>query len=323
MHRRAKLYAILVLISFISTACLSDSRQSIPTPDNHLYDIDPVLREFYNFLGGQDTLGEAISPAYENNGVSTQYTVAALMIFNPLAPAKSRFQLGSLRREFGIVATDSTDWQVADIFESLYNQLGGEAFVGKPLTGLVYNDEKDRSEQYFENLGFYQGPETGGEVRLLPYGAWRCGEECRASLPLNAAPLVNVPTQSSATRPAPTRTPEPQATATAAQIKHQWIIQVWTRAPMVSTDQSQDIGVSIQRDRLPLQDAVAELVVELPDGTARQDVFAPTDANGVTHLAVEPINVANGTIIPYQVCITGETGDKYCVQQSYLIWTAP
>jgi hypothetical protein len=321
MQRRASFSTIILLLGLVTTACLSSSRQSSPTPDASTYEVDPVFREFYHFLGGKDTLGEAISLAHEKNGVYSQYTVSAQMIFDPQAPATHRFQLGSLGREFGIADSVTADWQVADVFEGLYNQLGGETFSGKPLTGLVYNAEKDRSEQYFENLGFYRGPETGGEAQLLPYGVWRCGEECRASLPLNAAPLVTLPTQSSATQPVPTHTPPPRPTTPAVQ--HHWIVQVWTKAPLVSANQPQDIGLSIQRDRLPLQDAVAELLVELPDGTKRQATFHPTDENGVAHLSVEPIPSPNGTIIPYQVCITGEAGDVYCIQQSYIISTTP
>jgi hypothetical protein len=52
--------------------------------------------------------------------------------------------------------------------------------VGKPITELHYNAPYNRYEQYFENLGFYilEGdPER--TVRLLTYGAWKCGSACR------------------------------------------------------------------------------------------------------------------------------------------------
>lgn len=92
---------------------------------------------------------------------------------------------------------------------------------------------------------------------------------------------------------------------------------------MVASDQEQDIGISVQRDGLLFEGAQASLVVELPDGTVRNQDFSPTGSDGVAHIKVEPIETTNGTIIPYQVCIASESGDKYCIRQSFLIWTTP
>ena len=209
MLRRRRLAIIILLISLAISAC-SDSRQTI-TPDASLYAVDPVFREFYNILGGRAVLGEVISPVKVENGVTYQYTVAGKMTFDPKAPLPQKFQLAPLGRELGIGISSDTNWEVAESFKTLYKKLNGLPFVGKPLTGLIFNGEKDRYEQYFENLGFYQGPETDGEVRLLPYGAWRCGEECRSSLPLNAAPMMSLPTPATPVPPLTDRTPSPNA----------------------------------------------------------------------------------------------------------------
>jgi hypothetical protein len=45
-------------------------------------------------------------------------------------------------------------YQVYDKFSGLDQELGGIEAVGKPLTGVHKNLEKNRYEQFFENLGF-------------------------------------------------------------------------------------------------------------------------------------------------------------------------
>lgn len=317
-----KLQIILVFILSLNiTACLNTRSQSITPADSTAYDVDPVFRELYDFLGGKNILGEAISPAKEVDGVVSQYTVTGLMIFDPYAPASRKFQFGALGKDFGIISPSASELVVAAPFQDFYDKLGGAAFVGLPLTGQVYNDEKKRSEQYFENLGFYQGLETDGAVRLLPYGAWGCGDECLGSLPMNASPLAIAPTQSSSTLEVPTMTPQkPQVASPSA---HKWLVRVWESKLMVSNVQDQEIVLSIQRDGLPLEGSKASLVVSLPDGTTRDANFSPTDAGGMARLKVAPIQAKNGTLIPYQVCIESESGDQYCVQQSYMIWTTP
>jgi len=328
MLRRRRLAIIILLISLAISAC-SDSRQTI-TPDASLYAVDPVFREFYNILGGRAVLGEVISPVKVENGVTYQYTVAGKMTFDPKAPLPQKFQLAPLGRELGIGISSDTNWEVAESFKTLYKKLNGLPFVGKPLTGLIFNGEKDRYEQYFENLGFYQGPETDGEVRLLPYGAWRCGEECRSSLPLNAAPMMSLPTPATPVPPLTDRTPSPNAAKPAApevappaQSAHRWLVKIWESYSIVSTKQSQEIQVNIQRDGLPLQGAQASLVLELPDGSIHSADFPPTDVNGIADLKIDPIQAKNGTVIQYQVCINGINSELYCVQQSFSIWSKP
>ncbi len=325
---------LILLLCLCLSACLSNNQQTITTSDSDLYAVDPVFREFYNFLGGKDILGEAISPAQDDDGVFSQYVVNGLMMFDPQAPAARKFQLGALGTKFGIDSSGAADGAVAAPFEQLYDQLGGEVFVGKPLTGQVYNSEKNRSEQYFENLGFYQGPETEGVVRLLPYGAWMCDEECRSSTPTNAILALPTSTHSeliptapqkySPTSPVlqPVLTPTPESTSV-PETAHRWVLQVRASSQVVADNQPQEISLTIQRDGLPIQEAQANLLVELPGGAIQSTSFPPTNSEGAASLKIEPIQAVNGALIPYQVCITSQVGEEYCIRQSYLIWTTP
>jgi hypothetical protein len=312
---------LLICTALLLSACTKQGDKSDSPPGTSKYAVAAVLREFYSFLGGRAVLGDVISDPVEKDGVTSQYTVAARMVFNQGTSAKETFKLAPLGKQLGIAPATDDHLEVAAAFVPLYKRLGGEAFVGKPLTGLVYNDEKKRYEQYFENLGFYQGMETNNEVRLLPYGAWRCDEQCRAILPLNAAPLA--PTRAAAPKPVPTLSPTTVPSKTAPPAAHRWTVEAWEAFPSVTSQQSQEIGVEIQRDGAPLEGVIATIFLELPDGTEQDIAFPPSDAAGKSQQTLAPIQAQNGTVIHYRLCIPGDFGAQYCLRRSYLIWTTP
>jgi hypothetical protein len=73
----------------------------------------------------------------------------------------------------------------------LFDQLGGEAVVGKPLGEARPNGEMKRIEQYFENLGFYRPEDNpGAPPALLAYGAWKCDAACRQAAPTDSVILL-------------------------------------------------------------------------------------------------------------------------------------
>ncbi len=80
---------------------------------------------------------------------------------------------------------------ILDEFVPMYKQLGGARFVGRPLTEGRHNPDKNRIEQYFENLGFYRlVDEEPGIVHLMAYGAMACPEGCRAQPPSASIPSL-------------------------------------------------------------------------------------------------------------------------------------
>jgi len=165
------------------------------------YEVDPVFREFYDQLGGVDVLGKAISPLFLHNNIKYQYTVSGLMTFEPLAPANMRFHLAALGLDMGISEPPVPRPELGDVryvdghivyndFISLYEKLGGARFVGRPITEVHYNLEKNRFEQYFENLGMYRlEVDPVDEVHLLAYGVWKCDASCR-QLPLTSDNII-------------------------------------------------------------------------------------------------------------------------------------
>jgi hypothetical protein len=183
----------LVAISLITAAC-EDSAMAVSgvLPPQGYDGIDPVFREDFDMLGGQEILGLAISPSFEKNNVRYQYTAAALMVRDTNAGQNDIFHLAALGYDMGVAEPPipeppDPDGRYVDghvihsAFLPLYDRLQGERYVGKPLTEAHHNLEAQRVEQYFENLGMYwldsEGPE---HVRLLNYGAWKCNASCRS-----------------------------------------------------------------------------------------------------------------------------------------------
>ncbi len=187
-----KEFALIAFIFFtvLLTACSENEIGSDPIVSDYK-NIDPVFREFYDLLGGVETLGPAISPLFEIGSAKYQYTLASLMVHDPQAPANQRFHLAALGLDLGIAEPsvprpDGQDVRYVDghiiheVFIPMYEKLGGARYVGSPITELHYNPENGRYEQHFENLGMYWlDRETERNVRLLAYGPWKCNANCR------------------------------------------------------------------------------------------------------------------------------------------------
>ncbi len=163
-------------------------------------EVDPQFSEFYNLLGGSNTLGKVVSPAFERNHLRLQYTENALLSYDASQPGGERLNFVPLGKNFGfsdpaLPAPAQENDMVRYVnghvifaeFVTLYDQLGGARFVGLPITEVRLNTEKGRYEQYFEKMGFYRNlGEDNPQVKLLPYGLIACQSDeddvCNAPL---------------------------------------------------------------------------------------------------------------------------------------------
>lgn len=147
-----------------------------------IYSVDQIYRRFYNQLGGQDTLGPAISPVFQNDGVIYQYTVSALLVHDPQHPSGQQTHLAPLGLDMGI-----RELQVPQPDRADERNVGGH---------IIFAD----FVPFFEKLGVFK-PESGplSFVHLLAYGSWKCSSSCRHSPPqdsliilpsLNAVPFL-------------------------------------------------------------------------------------------------------------------------------------
>ena len=429
----------------------------------------------YQNLGGEKVLGPAIAQPDETNGVLTQYVEAGMFVLEARPAGFNHVSLAPLGLEMGVkefAAEPQTQGEhvvdgyvIGDDFWPLYQKLGGEEVVGKPLTEVHFNVEKNRYEQYFENLGFYQlvGQATD-QSHLLAYGLWKCPEDCRNSSSgynlIEKMPAVNPPFSEAVDRlgqdftgfpitepyiardnrveqifeyvvlyfdltnpqkvglrpvaemlglvhdpleapsnrtgmffrevknglgynvpnffldkwgldlygdpisrfslsrdgnarqcfknlcldysrtgtiqPSPLGyyykdiyyrplhkgTPEPTPLPT-LEAEQEISLQVWESTPLVSSTEEQEIGVLITNNGEPLANIAPNLVVTTPDGKNLNYQMPPTGPDGQTRLRIPPIEAANTQLIPYQVCITGQSRQKFCFGSSYMIWNVP
>ena len=156
------------------------------------YEISPRFREFYEQLGGVNTLGIGISNIFTVYDKEYQYVVGGLMRFDPSLPDGNQFSLSAVGNEMGInqsvYATTSEFYEgpfrngypiYNEFVEMYYSRFEGPKYAGEPLTGPILDDQSQRTIQYFENVGFYFNESDPDHiVRLLPYGVWYCKDNC-------------------------------------------------------------------------------------------------------------------------------------------------
>jgi hypothetical protein len=165
-----------------------------------------------------------------------------------------------------------------------------------------------------------------GELQLIGDQIFR---QCYANLCLDYHLQSNIPLDMRI-RPAPLgqeyleRYYQPQEDVfTETQSLRTISMQVWERYQFVSSDQSQEIGSSIFEGKTPLSSIEPILTLTMPDGTQKAYYFPPTGDDGQTMLRLDPIEAPNGTLIPYQVCISSLTYEMFCVKDSFVIWYNP
>ena len=176
-------------------------------------------------------------------------------------------------------------------FLDYINRHGGLDVSGFPITEASRNGTS--LQQCFEKLCLEF--KANGLVRPVPLGY------SYQFLSQNSVPL-------------PTQTVEPVREVT---------MQMWVRNEMLASNQEQEVGVILLENNDPLSQLQPQLTITLPDGS-RQTFTMPASApDGRTSLRLPPIDAPNGTLIPFQICIRGSTGERFCMKDDYLIWNQP
>ena len=198
IFRRAPIIAAMLLLSCLGWACTKAPASNPAVEFTGQYQVDPVFRYYYNYHGGEERLGVAISPPRKEGSATIQFLETGKMIFDPNAPANNRFRMAPLGLEMAVREPDTTPpsnpelhylngHTIAPEFYPLYEELGAD-MVGQPLTEVKLNLIRKRHEQFFENVGFYRIEGTS-EVHLLAYGTWACQEKCAEGKPLDQASI--------------------------------------------------------------------------------------------------------------------------------------
>jgi len=186
LKSKLAIFTFSLLILVLLSAC----NQSADASDSGTYPVDATFSDFYREFGGSSVLGPVISPPFVKEGITYQYLLAGLMVYDPSQGPLTRFHFSPIA---------STEWKISGIIEPVpsgtdlpymnghriweeawpfYSRYGPD-ILGLPLTGVMANDEKQRYEQYFEGVGYYRSySDPAGQIQLLPYGAWMCGSTC-------------------------------------------------------------------------------------------------------------------------------------------------
>jgi hypothetical protein len=92
---------------------------------------------------------------------------------------------------------------------------------------------------------------------------------------------------------------------------------------LINSSQAQEIGASTFKGDMPQSGVEPILAVTYPDGSQAAYYFPPTGVDGKTTKGLDPIQAQNGTLVPYQVCLSTASKELFCVKASFVIWGNP
>ena len=185
MPKKLIYISLIILLAGLLSAC-----SGFATSSGGYYLVDPRFSDLYERLQGEEILGPPISSNKFQTGTNLekQYFEGVVMVFDP--QNSPRYYLEPVGIDAGFSDLPNNDPENPGVrfmngfiipadFAQFYDQMGGERWVGLPLTRARLNPDKNRIEQYFENMGFFRfEDDPPGAVYLMPYGLWKCAGEC-------------------------------------------------------------------------------------------------------------------------------------------------
>jgi hypothetical protein len=102
-------------------------------------------------------------------------------------------------------------------------------------------------------------------------------------------------------------------------------VLVWEESSLIPSSQAQTVFLRVlqRSDQTPIPNLGATLTVMLPDGSETSYDLPATDLSGQASVQVAPIAAANGTLVPYRVCLATGSGPQVCQQDAYVVWSNP
>jgi len=466
--------SILLILGFVS-ACTGTG--DIPSA---YYMVDPRFADLYDRLSGTEVLGPPISNKKYVAGTNQekQYFEGAVLVYDP--ENSPRYFIESVGIDAGFSDLPNSDPENSAVkylngyiipleFSRFYEKMGGERWVGLPLTRARLNPDKNTIEQYYENMGFFRFEnDPPGIVHLMPYGLWKCAGECSKYPGLDNAGISGSVTEN--VQPAfgeaisrlgtqftgdaissPYRAEDGKVeqifqnvimfensksplgvslrsvssvveikqkdyqtqqesagdyfrtiesnkgfyvpsyfmeyidryfgfelsgepisrfeeirdgvsqqcfenycliydaladpgnqvrvmpvgqkykesiqkqissppSQPEVQTKRNIQLDIWEQMPQISSQEKQQIGACIHDSGAPLENVIAEVIVNTTNQGSRTYTSSPTDSGGCAFLEIDPIQGDNGSAVDYQVCFNGIGNQDYCKRDSYLIW---
>jgi len=184
LNKLIRLILLSLLVGVLSACVGTAINQSA------YYLVDPRFSDLYDRLQGENILGPPISNKkyLAGSDLEKQYFEGAVLVYDPVN--SPRYYLEPVGIDAGFSDLPNNDPENPAVrfingyiipleFSLFYDEMGGERWVGLPLTRARLNPDKNTIEQYFENMGFFKfEDDPPGTVHLMPYGLWKCAGEC-------------------------------------------------------------------------------------------------------------------------------------------------
>jgi hypothetical protein len=182
----------LLIVALVLCALVANALVSVEPKlarNSSTYEINPLFTPLLERLQGLP-VSEAITPIKDIEGVTYQILMHYVVGFDPGRPVAQQLFIYPIGQQWkldplpsSLIPVDQAERPDAlfingiRVWDSLivYFDDGnyGEDLIGAPVTPFVYNQEKDRYEQYFEKMGFFQlRGDPSQTIYLMPYGAW-------------------------------------------------------------------------------------------------------------------------------------------------------
>jgi hypothetical protein len=100
-------------------------------------------------------------------------------------------------------------------------------------------------------------------------------------------------------------------------------VQVWEAQPALDARLQQEIGVYVGLNGMPLSEVQPTLILTMPDRSQAVYEMFPTGMDGKSVFRLPLLQGANGTMITYAVCLQTLNGERFCVEDSFVIWSNP
>lgn len=267
-------------------------------------------------IGGVGVFGQPLTRPYKNADGSLEQVYERVVLYaSPEDPSTMRVRpvpiilgtafslpgprLNDSRMVFYPVQDDQ-GYNVPKDFDRFIARHGGMEISGRPISVVFQVGSQQLYRQCFENYCLDYDPSVAQELRVQ-------------ITPLGTAYISH-------------KGIGDQAVAPFQLTRDTVIVSVGEVLPQIASNAEQTIVMMVveRKDQRPIPNIEADLTVFFPDGTSYQAHFAPTGANGISSVTVPPQpQLANGTLLTYQVCVTAGAETSVCVPESYLIWNNP
>lgn len=253
--------------------------------------------------------GQAITPAFVNsNGQIEQVFENLVFVISPADPGRA--EVRSLQDALGVrpdplETQDPNDYfyevqngqgyNIPAYFMDYITYHGGVEVSGTPIS-REYNISDRITRQCFTNLclEFHRSAPEALRIRPQPIGyIYR---------DLHYHPVADSTAQTS---------------SRAISLK------IWEDDPLISQKRQQVIRAAVYDNNAPVGGIELRLTLTMPDGSQNTYTMPPTNDQGQSSVALPLISGVNGTLVPYQVCVTSAASDKICAQQNFILWDSP